>query len=79
MQVRIVAEALVELIEPIGWSGSRAEAIRTRLPLLDALADILGPEKTPDIERWKSSASQALEREVRRELDEYRVRNERFE
>jgi hypothetical protein len=74
-----VAEALVELIEPMSWSGSRAEAIRTRLPLLDALADMLGPEKTLDIERWKSSALQALEREVRREADEYRVRNERFE
>lgn len=74
-----VAETLVELVEPMSWSGSRAEAIRSRLPLLDALADILGPEKTSDVERWKSNAQRALEREVRRELEEYRARNERFE
>lgn len=74
-----VAKSLVELIEPMSWSGSRADAIRHRLPLLDQLANILGPKHSNQIARWKSDVTQTMEREARRELDEHQFRNERFE
>lgn len=74
-----VAEALVEVIEPTSWSGSRADAIRQRLPLLDQLADVLGSEHEDRLARWRSNVTQTIEREARRELEEHRTRNERFE
>jgi hypothetical protein len=74
-----VAEALVELIEPMGWSGSRAEAIKQRLPLLDELARVLGPAHEGQIMIWRGKINRTIERETRRELDEHRASNERFE
>ncbi|TAM48876.1 MAG: hypothetical protein EPN57_27065 [Paraburkholderia sp.] len=74
-----VAESIVNLIEPTSWSGSRAEIIRQRLPLLDQLAAVLGLEHADQIARWRSNLTQTMERETRRELDEHRARNERFE
>lgn len=74
-----VAEALLQLIEPMSWSGSRAEAIRTRLPLLDELADVLGPEHADTIAGWRSGLMLRLDHETRRELEAHRADNERFE
>jgi len=74
-----VAGRLVELIEPMSWSGSHAEAIRQRLPLLDELAQALGPEHADEVAGWRSQVMLRLNREVRRELEEHRARNERFE
>ena len=74
-----VAESLVELIEPMSWSGSRAEAIRGRLPLLDQLAHALGPEHADRVAAWKAKVMLTVEREARRDLEEHRTRNERFE
>jgi hypothetical protein len=74
-----VAESLVELIEPMSWSGSRAEAIRGRLPLFDELAHALGPEHADRVAAWRSQVMLRLDREVRRELEEHRAHNERFE
>lgn len=74
-----VAASLVDLISPMGWSGSRAEAIKQRLPLLDALASMLGPEHAEQIAAWRSQIAKTIEREARRELEEHRTNNERFE
>lgn len=74
-----VGAVLVELVEPNEWSGSRAEAIRQRLPLLDQLADILGPENANAVASWRSRVMLTIDRETRRELEEYQARNERFE
>lgn len=74
-----VAEALVQIIEPTIWSGSRADIIRNRLPLLDQLTDILGPKYLETVATWRSRLMLTIEREVRRDREEYRSRNERFE
>jgi len=74
-----VAKSLIQLIEPMSWSGSRAEAIRQRLPLLDELADLLGTEHTNQVAQWRGNVAQTMEREARRELEEHRIRNEKFE
>lgn len=74
-----VAESLVALIEPMSWSGSRAEAIRQRLPLLEDLAHVLGPEHAEQVALWRSQITKTMDREARRELDEHRARDERFE
>jgi hypothetical protein len=74
-----VARSLVDLIEPMSWSGSRAEAIKQRLPLLDGLARLLGPEHAEQIALWRSRITKTIDREARRELEEHRARDERFE
>lgn len=74
-----VGAVLVEIIEPSGWRGSRAEAIRQRLPLLDQLTDALGPENADIVANWRSRVMLTIDRETRRELEEYKARNERFE
>lgn len=74
-----VAESLVALIEPMSWSGSRAEAIKQRLPLLDDLAHVLGPEHAAQVTLWRSQITKTIDREARRELEEHRARDERFE
>lgn len=74
-----VGAELVELVEPSGWSGSRAEAIRQRLPLLDQLTDALGPENANAVASWRSRVMLTIDRETRRELEEHKARNERFE
>jgi hypothetical protein len=75
----LVAGSLIELIAPSSWSGSRAEAIRQRLPLLDQLADALGSEHVDQVARWRNNLELLMERESWRELEEHRTRNERFE
>lgn len=74
-----VGAELAELIEPSGWSGSRAEAIRQRLPLLDQLTDALGLENANAVASWRSRVMLTIDRETRRELEEHKARNERFE
>lgn len=74
-----VAEVLVDLVEPMSWTGSRAEAIRARLPLLDELAQALGPEHKARVAGWRRQVMLRLEREAQRELQEHRAHNERFE
>ncbi|BBN52752.1 hypothetical protein TRE132_08770 [Pseudomonas chlororaphis subsp. aurantiaca] len=74
-----VAESLVALIEPMSWSGSRAEAIKQRLPLLDDLAHALGSEHASQVTLWRSQITKTIDREARRELEEHRARDERFE
>ena len=74
-----VAASLVDLIRPMNWNGSRAEAIKQRLPLLDALASLLGTEHAEQIAAWRSQITKTIEREARRELEEHRANNERFE
>lgn len=74
-----VAKSLVELIEPMSWSGSRSEAIKERLPLLDDLERLLGIEYIEQVALWRSQITRTIDREARRELEEYRARDERFE
>lgn len=74
-----VAELVADLIIPTSWSGSRAEIIRRRLPLLDHLAEVLGTDHIDEIARWRRNMMQIIEREAHRELIEYQARDERFE
>jgi hypothetical protein len=74
-----VAGSLVELIEPTHLSGSRAEAIKQRLPLLDQLERVLGPEHAEQVAGWRSEINKSIDREAHRELEKHRVRDERFE
>jgi hypothetical protein len=74
-----VAQALVELIKPMSWIGSRSAAIMQRLPLLDELAALLGPEHSEQIALWRSNITKIVDREARRELEEHQARNESFE
>jgi len=74
-----VGAVLVELVTPSGWSGSRAEAIRQRLPLLDQLAEALGPENANAVASWRSSVMLTIDRETRREFEQHQERSERFE
>jgi hypothetical protein len=74
-----VAEALAALIEPMSWSGSLSDAIRQRLPLLDQLERELGPEHSERLAELRSDFEKLADREARRELEEHRMRDERFE
>jgi len=74
-----VAEALIHALLPMSWSGSRAEVIRKRLPLLDQLGDLLGPEHLSQVAVWRRKVMDIIEHEARRELEEHRWRDERFE
>ena len=74
-----VARSLVELLEPMSWMGSRSAAITHRLPLLDELAELLGPEHSEQITIWRSNINKIVDREYRRELEEHQARNETFE
>lgn len=74
-----VAKALLDVLAPMSWSGSRAEVMRERLPLLDQLAEILGSNHAGEVAAWRRRAMDNIEREARRELEEHRLRDERFE
>jgi len=74
-----VAETLIDVLIPTGWSGSRADAIRQRLPLLDQLGEILGPDHERQVANWRRNVMERIDREARRELENHRWRNERFE
>lgn len=74
-----VAGAVVDVLIPMSWSGSRAEIIRQRLPLLDQLEQLVGPGHEEEIAQWRQNITKVMEREARRELEEHRSRNERFE
>ena len=74
-----VAGVLVGRIEPMSWTGSRAKAIESRLPLLDELGEFLGERATQEVSDWRAQMQRLLERERRRELDEHRQRNLSFE
>jgi hypothetical protein len=74
-----VAGAIVDTLLPMSWSGSRAEIIRQRLPLLDQLEELLGSGHKAEVVVWRRNITEVMEREARRELEEHRSRNERFE
>lgn len=74
-----VAGVIVDALIPTSWSGSRAEIIRQRLPLLDDLKTLVGPAHEAEITKWRRHTTEVMEREARRELEEHRSRNERFE
>lgn len=74
-----VAGSLVELIIPMSWSGSRAEAIKQRLPLLGQLEHVLGQEYADEVAGWRCNINKSIDREARRELEEHQARDERFE
>ncbi len=74
-----VAETLIDVLIPSSWSGSRADVIRKRLPLLDQLSDILGPAHQEQVAASRRHLMKVIDHEARRELEEHRARNERFE
>lgn len=74
-----VAESLVDVLPPTNWSGPRSEVIRQRLPLLNQLSDLLGPEHEGQIVEWRREVTDLMEREASRERAEQQSRNERFE
>jgi hypothetical protein len=74
-----VAGGLIELLAPNSWSGSRSEVIRQRLPLLDQLSDLLGPDHKGQVVEWRREVTDLIEREARHERAEQQSRNERFE
>jgi len=74
-----VAGTLIDVLIPNSWNGSRAGAIRKRLPLLDQLSDILGPAHQEQVAVWRRHITRVIDHEARRELEEHRARNERFE
>lgn len=74
-----VAETLIDVLIPHSWSGSRADVIRKRLPLLDQLSDILGSAHHEQVATWRRYVMSVIDREAQRELEEHRDRNERFE
>ncbi|UKE47063.1 LexA family protein [Xanthomonas cerealis] len=74
-----VAETLIDALIPMSWSGSRADIIRQRLPLLDQLSQLLGPGHDGQVAEWKQNITDLMDREARRELEEHRSRDERFE
>lgn len=74
-----LAEPLVASIYPRSWTGSRAESIRKRLPLLDELGRVLGMEHAQQIEAWRNSVLRDIDRESEQELRVHQAQNERFE
>lgn len=74
-----VAEAIIPLTHPTSWSGSLSETLRSRLQLIDELEIALGPAHAAQVDFWRNDLLRAIDREARRELDEYRIRDERFE
>ncbi|MCA0176050.1 MAG: hypothetical protein LCH73_07145 [Proteobacteria bacterium] len=74
-----LAESMVSRIVPPSWWGSLAGTIRRQLPLLDELAHVLGPEHADRVAGWTNELKQTIDREARRELEEHRAANERFE
>jgi hypothetical protein len=47
--------------------------------LLDGLARVLGTAHAEQIALWRSRITKTIDREARRELEEHRARDERFE
>ena len=75
----LVASILIKRIPPTNWSGSRAEIIRKRLPLLDNLAQSIGPGAEQTIGIWRENLMTTLERERAFEREEDRNAHGRFE
>jgi len=63
----------------MSWSGSLAEIIAARMPLIDELEVLLGSDAAEQVRPWRSHLQQMLDRERQRELEEHRRENERFE
>ncbi|CAN7555365.1 hypothetical protein LJR289_003905 [Pseudoduganella sp. LjRoot289] len=74
-----VLEAFAKHLSPMGWSGSLADILAGRQPLLDELS------RDPDarIAKWAKAAipklAKAADRERQREATEYREQDERFD
>lgn len=74
-----VVGVLAGRLAPMSWSGSRSAIMAARLPMFDALEVFLDTEGVADLNRWRESFKQQMDREQMREGDEHRSRNERFE
>lgn len=75
---KLVLNEIVVRLRPTGWSGSLATKLEGRLKLLNAL-----PADAPEVAEPLAEARRHLQRQIdeerRRELDEDRSRNNRFE
>ncbi len=74
-----VVDVLVDRIAPSSWSGSRAEIMTSRLPLFDQLASLLSGEGLEKLAECKEIFQRMIARERKRESEDDRSRNERFE
>jgi len=74
-----VAAALLGRLSPMSWSGSRADAMRERLPLFDALDPYLDAKGSSILKTMRERFEKDLEHEREHESRSQRVRNESFE
>ena len=74
-----VAAALLGRLSPMSWSGSRADAMRERLPLFDALDPYLDAKGSSILKTMRERFEKDHEHEREHESRSQRVRNESFE
>ena len=74
-----VLDAFLERFRPSGWSGSLADTLATRMPLLEALIQHHRPEVAAWAIQRAPDFAACIERERAREAREDRARNQTFE
>jgi len=76
---RSVLAVFVERFRPMSWSGSRAALMESNARLLDSLEGLVPAESVQFAVEAKVQLGQAIAEERRRETEEDRDRDERFE
>lgn len=76
---KVILETFIERFRPSGWSGSLAEKIEARMPLLDQLADIVGPTFTPLVGNKRQELREQIVKTREWENKRDKDRDERFE
>lgn len=74
-----VAELLLERIYPRSWIGSRARILQARLKLFEEMLRLLPSTDAQKLEDKRAYFLKVIDRERRRESEEDRQQNERFE
>jgi hypothetical protein len=74
-----VLDIFMERFQPMSWSGSRADIMASRIPLIEALAT----HERPEVSEWSQKALPAFEAAVEKarehEAARDKERDERFE
>lgn len=68
-----VAEALVKRIRPDSWPRGVSDLVKERLPLLDRLSEMLGPECADKMEGWRKELRHVMDDERQWEAQEARA------
>lgn len=74
-----VLEELIDRLEPMSWSGSRAEIMVSRLPLFEALESLVAPDLNDVVRSHLSQYQERIRSERAWESERHREENERFE